>query len=134
METSPLICSTNQLIGFQYNKDICHEKVKCLRQIEVAKNNIKDETLHVSIRTHCQKNVQIRSFFQSEFSRIRTRIRRDTPYLTVFSPNAGKYGPEKTPYLDIFRAVMIIFIKLAITFNPRCFQCILLTISWRLFT
>ena len=24
-------------------------------------------------------------------------IRRDTEYLSVFSPNAGKYGPEKTP-------------------------------------
>ena len=23
-------------------------------------------------------------------------IRRDTPYLSVFSPNAGKYVPEKT--------------------------------------
>ena len=30
---------------------------------------------------------------------------RDTKYLSVFSPNAGKYGPEKTPYLDIFHAV-----------------------------
>ena len=27
------------------------------------------------------------------------------PYVPVFSPNTGKYGPEKTPYLDIFRAV-----------------------------
>ena len=26
-------------------------------------------------------------------------------YWSVFSPNTGKYGPEKTPYLDIFRAV-----------------------------
>ena len=25
--------------------------------------------------------------------------------LSVFSPNAGKYGKEKTPYLDTFRAV-----------------------------
>ena len=25
----------------------------------------------------------------------------------VFSPNAGKYGPEKTPYLDTFHAVKI---------------------------
>ena len=25
---------------------------------------------------------------------------------SVFSPNAGKYGPEKTPYLDTFHAVM----------------------------
>ena len=24
-----------------------------------------------------------------------------TPYLSVFSANAGKYGPEKTPYLDM---------------------------------
>ena len=29
-------------------------------------------------------------------------IRRDTMYLSVFSPNAGKYGPEKTLYLDTF--------------------------------
>ena len=28
-----------------------------------------------------------------------------TKYLSVFSPNAGKYGPEKTPYLDTFHAV-----------------------------
>ena len=32
-------------------------------------------------------------------------IRRDTPYLSVFSPNVGKYRPEKTPYLDTFHAV-----------------------------
>ena len=24
---------------------------------------------------------------------------------SVFSPNAGKYGPEKTPYLDTFHTV-----------------------------
>ena len=29
-------------------------------------------------------------------------IRRLTPYLSVFSLNAGKYGPEKSPYLDTF--------------------------------
>ena len=33
-------------------------------------------------------------------------IRRDTEYLFVFSPNARKYGPEITPYLDIFHAVV----------------------------
>ena len=32
--------------------------------------------------------------------------RRDTPYLSVFSPNAGKCGPEKTSYLDTFHAVL----------------------------
>ena len=27
------------------------------------------------------------------------------PSFPVFSPKAGKYGPEKTPYLDTFHAV-----------------------------
>ena len=27
------------------------------------------------------------------------------PYFPVFSPNTGKYGPERTPYLDTFHAV-----------------------------
>ena len=26
-------------------------------------------------------------------------------YFPVFSPNTGKYGPEKTPYLDTFHGV-----------------------------
>ena len=39
---------------------------------------------------HCVKCVQLRSFFWSVFSRIRT-----------------EYGPEKTPYLDTFHAVFI---------------------------
>ena len=34
-------------------------------------------------------------------------IRRDTPYLCALSPNAGKYGPEKSPYLDTFHTVLI---------------------------
>ena len=36
-------------------------------------------------------------------------IRRDTSHLSVFSPNTGKCGPEKTPYLDTFHAVYAIF-------------------------
>ena len=33
-------------------------------------------------------------------------IRRDTKYLSVFSPNARKYGPENTPYLNTFHTVL----------------------------
>ena len=40
------------------------------------------------------KSVQVRSFFWSVFSRIWTD-----------AENAGKYSPEKTPYLDIFHGV-----------------------------
>ena len=34
-------------------------------------------------------------------------VRRDTEYLSVFSPNVGKYRPEKTPYLGTFHAVAL---------------------------
>ena len=27
-----------------------------------------------------------------------------TPYFSLFTPNAGKYGPEKIPYLDTSHA------------------------------
>ena len=30
-------------------------------------------------------------------------LQRLAQYLSVFSPNAEHYGPEKTPYLDTFR-------------------------------
>ena len=34
-------------------------------------------------------------------------IKKDTPYLSVFRPNAGKYRPEKNSDLDTFHAVLI---------------------------
>ena len=34
-------------------------------------------------------------------------IQRDTEYLSVFNSNAGKYGPEKNPYLDNFHALLL---------------------------
>ena len=50
---------------------------------------------------HCLKSAQIQSFFWSVFFHIRTE------YVTILQTitNAGKYGPEKTPYLDTFHAV-----------------------------
>ena len=35
------------------------------------------------------------------------KFSRNTSYLSVFSPNVGKYRPEKTPYLDTFHAVRV---------------------------
>ena len=54
----------------------------------------------IFVKCHCVKSVQIRSYFWSVFSDIWTE------YLSVFSPNAEKYGPEITPYLGTFRAVV----------------------------
>ena len=51
-------------------------------------------------KVHCLKSVQIPSFSGPYFSGPRD--------LYVFSANAGKYGPEKTLYLDTFHAVVII--------------------------
>ena len=53
---------------------------------------------------HRVKSVQNRSNFWSVFSHIRTE--HGAKYLSVFSPNAGKHGPEITPYLDTFHAVL----------------------------
>ena len=71
-------------------------------------------------------SVQIRSFFWSIFSRIRTEYGEIliSPY-SVFSSNAGKHGPEKTTYLDTFHAVRSpinrILISQRRTHKNRCF-------------
>ena len=38
------------------------------------------------------------------------------PYFPVFGPNTGKYGPEITPYLDTFHAVLALKISEIQTF------------------
>ena len=56
-----------------------------------------------SFLIHSLKNAQIRSLFWSVFSCIRSKY----VYLSVFSLNAGKNGPEKTPHLDTFHVVIV---------------------------
>ena len=41
----------------------------------------------------------------------------------VFSPNTGKYGPEKTPYLDTFHAVLVCWICFKNNFNTGKDRC-----------
>ena len=62
-----------------------------------------EKPLVFSLREMCPNTefFLVRVFSHSDW------IRKDTKYLSVFSPNAGKYGPEKTPYLDIFHAVSV---------------------------
>ena len=59
------------------------------------------------LNRYCVKSGQIRSYFWSVFSRIQIEY-GETRSISRFSPNAGKYGPEITPYLDTFRAVRVI--------------------------
>ena len=48
----------------------------------------------LKIETHCVKSVLIRSFSGQYFPALGVN-REDKEYLYIFSPNAGKYGPEK---------------------------------------
>ena len=50
-----------------------------------------------------RRGLHLRSFFWSVFSHIRTE---HGEIRSIFSPNVGKHGTEKTPYLDIFHAVI----------------------------
>ena len=78
-------------------------------QLQSLNKQIYDFRKYTKLRnSHCVKSVQIRSNFWSVFF----RIRRDMKYLSVFSPNAGKYGPEITPYLDTFQAVSLTILQL----------------------
>ena len=43
----------------------------------------------------------------------------NTPYISVFSPNTRKYGPEITPYLETFHAVIYIYIYIYIYVYKR---------------
>ena len=45
--------------------------------------------------------VLVRIFMHSDWTR------RDTSYLSVLTPNAWKYVPEKTPYSDTFHTVSV---------------------------
>ena len=53
------------------------------------------------------KIVQIRIFSGPYFPAFGLNTER----YSVFSPNAGKYGPVKTPYLDTFHAVHDITVR-----------------------
>ena len=55
-----------------------------------------------SMREKCQNT----EFFLAYIFPHSDWIRRDTEHLSVFSPNTGKYGPEKNPYFDTFHAVV----------------------------
>ena len=70
-------------------------------------------SLRNALRENCPNTVffLVRIFPHSDW------IQRDTEYLFAFSPNAGKYGSEKTPHLDNFHAVMM---KATIDNNSNC--------------
>ena len=64
----------------------------------------------INDNNHCVKSIR------SIFSHIRTEYRE----IRRISPNAGKYGPEKAPYLDTFHTVNnMIIISFFFQANPH---------------
>ena len=88
MTKVPMICSANQWTGF------CVIGTSVMKELRPCQTS--------TLREKCPNTEfsLVRIFPHSDW------IRKDTSYLSVFSPNAGKYGPEKTPYLDTFHTVL----------------------------
>ena len=70
--------------------------------VAVVKIRSKKRFVESSLREKCPNT----KFFLVRILPHPDWIRRDTKYLSVLSPNAGKYGPEKTPYLNTFHTVV----------------------------
>ena len=102
----------NQKDMFYYYAKVCYLAIYfCWVWIQKNKtNSIILVSCHYSLLnlisfTLCEKcpNMEfflVRIFPHSDW------IRRDTSYLSVFSPSAEKYRPAKTPYLVTFHAVL----------------------------
>ena len=59
-------------------------------------------------KSHCLKSARIRSFSGPYFP-YSDRIRKYTPCLSIFSPNAGKYRPENLRIRTLFNQCRIFF-------------------------
>ena len=64
---------------------------------DVSQQSTGIKNFSMMFRAHCLKSVQIRSYFWSVFSCIRTE----------YGDLRSRYGPEITLYLDTFHAVAI---------------------------
>ena len=104
MEIQKFECLENEKSFLDERRNIFHSfwRVFIWWKLFFLKKNIADTTL----REKCPntESFLVRSFPHS--------------YLSVFSPNAGKYWSEKTPYFDTFHAVQALKIKSSIFTYP----------------
>ena len=79
-------------------ENICHiaGSYRAIRRLYFIAMNLSNRADH------------IRSFFLVCIFLYSDWIRRFMELISVFSRNTGKYGPEKTPYLDTFHTVYIL--------------------------
>ena len=80
----------------------CFHKLIAVRQNSMKGNDINfRKEKRYSLREKCPNS----EFFPVRIFAHLDWIRRFAEYLSAFTPNTGKYEPEKTPYLDTFHAV-----------------------------
>ena len=63
----------------------------------------KVNTVHIACKVSLFGVILVRIFPHSQW------IRRDTEYLSVFCPNAGKYGPDNSEYKHFLRSGQLVF-------------------------
>ena len=105
------ICLTYTRKKFEMNKDLiwvpsCIEIQKNKKILRLGKLCWLQAWMLI-LREKCSNTefFLVRIFLYSDWIRIQN---------TEFSPNTGKYGPEKTPYLDTFHAVWMYWNKIMI--------------------
>ena len=61
-------------------------------------------------------------FYKTYTENILREKHPNTDYLSVFSPNTVKYGPEETPYLDTFhKVIMLCFLGIFLNMQTAFF-------------
>ena len=75
-----------------------------LTKTAVLRNEVLDFQGQIRFHSHCVKSIQVRSFFWSVFSRIRTEYGEILVSLCIQS-ECGKIRTRKNLYLDTFHAV-----------------------------
>ena len=87
-----------------------------LRENWSSKNKVQSRKLEIRVNLdafwwfklfYSEPKNEPRSNFRSTASRVSKYGVISGPYFPVYSPNTGKYGPEITPYLDTFHAVIV---------------------------
>ena len=108
-----MLCKLLEFVG---NVILFYENLGSSLNRRTKNTLITDFNQLITLRENCP-NMEfflVRIFSHSNW------IWRDTKYLSVFSPNAGKYRPEKTPYLDTFHAGSLPSSKLIRSESSRC--------------
>ena len=98
---TPVHCKSSFVIQPNYNDEkIRKSNMRFLCQLDSNWNCF----CYSSFREKCPNT----EFFLLHIFSHSDWIWRDTSFLSVFSLNAGKYRPEKTPYLNTFHTVLAI--------------------------